>query len=160
LSTPKSTRNHPAQYLKQTDGSSAGRSGKLAAFDELLDIIIASGEPMLVFTQFTQLAAILQEHLDRRGDTDKLLTSRFRDHPQARIIESLPGMGPILGGQFLVTTDGRALEAFASPGRLASYAGLVPVRGAGHITRLGRVCGREPVPLRERPGTTRAGLTG
>jgi transposase len=66
--------------------------------------------------------------LDREiKDTDKLLASRFRDHPQARIIESLPGMGPILGAQFLVATDGRVLEAFASPGRLASYAGLVPV---------------------------------
>jgi len=66
--------------------------------------------------------------LDREiKDTDKLLTSRFRDHPQARIIESLPGMGPILGAQFLVATDGRVLEAFASSGRLASYAGLVPV---------------------------------
>ena len=66
--------------------------------------------------------------LDREiKDTDKLLTSLFRDHPQARIIESLPGMGPILGAQFLVATDGRVLEAFASSGRLASYAGLVPV---------------------------------
>ena len=33
--------------------------------------------------------------LDREiKDTGKLLTSRFRDHPQARIIESLPGMAP------------------------------------------------------------------
>jgi transposase len=73
--------------------------------------------------------------LDREiKDTDKLLTSRFRDHPQAAIIESLPGMGPILGAQFLVATDGRALEAFASPGRLASYAGLVPVpRDSGRV---------------------------
>ena len=60
-------------------------------------------------------------------DTDKLITSRFRGHPQARIIESLPGMGPILGAQFLVATGGRPLQAFASSGRLASYAGLVPV---------------------------------
>ena len=59
--------------------------------------------------------------LDREiKDTDKLLTSRFRDHPQARIIESLPGMGPILGAQFLVATDGRPLGAFATSGRLAS----------------------------------------
>jgi len=66
--------------------------------------------------------------LDREiKDTDKLITSRFRGHPQARIIESLPGMGPILGAQFLVATGGRTLEAFASSGRLASYAGLVPV---------------------------------
>jgi transposase len=68
-------------------------------------------------------------------DTDKLITGKFRGHPQARIIESLPGMGPILGAQFLVATDGRPLEAFASPGRLASYAGLVPVpKDSGRIT--------------------------
>jgi transposase len=67
--------------------------------------------------------------------TDKLIASRFRDHPQARIIESLPGMGPILGAQFLVATGGRPLEAFAGPGRLASYAGLVPVpRDSGRVT--------------------------
>ena len=54
--------------------------------------------------------------LDREiKDTDKLLASRFRDHPQARIIESLPGMGPVLGAQFLVATGGRPLEAFACP---------------------------------------------
>jgi transposase len=68
-------------------------------------------------------------------DTDKLIAGRFRDHPQARIIESLPGMGPILGAQFLVATDGRPLDAFAGPGRLASYAGLVPVpKDSGRVT--------------------------
>ncbi|HEY0541912.1 MAG TPA: IS110 family transposase [Actinoallomurus sp.] len=68
-------------------------------------------------------------------DTDKLITGRFRAHPQAHILESLPGMGPILGAQFLVATDGRVLDAFASPGRLASYAGLVPVpRDSGRVT--------------------------
>jgi transposase len=74
--------------------------------------------------------------LDREiKDTDKLLTSRFRDHPQAHIIESLPGMGPILGAQFLVATNGRPLDAFASSGRLASYAGLVPVpRDSGRVS--------------------------
>ncbi|WP_433155516.1 IS110 family transposase [Actinomadura nitritigenes] len=74
--------------------------------------------------------------LDREiEDTDRLLTSRFRDHPQAPIIESLPGMGPILGAQFLVATDGRPLDAFANSGRLASYAGLVPVpRDSGSVS--------------------------
>jgi transposase len=68
-------------------------------------------------------------------DTDKLITAKFREHPQARIIESLPGMGPILGAQFLVATDGRPLEAFASSGRLASYAGLVPVpKDSGRVS--------------------------
>ena len=58
--------NHPAQYLKQP-GPVAGRSGKLAAFDELTDVILASGESMLVFTQYTQMATLLQQHLDARG---------------------------------------------------------------------------------------------
>src|SRR6185503_18723390 len=36
--------------------------------------------------------------LDREiKDFDKQITERFRAHPQARIIESMPGMGPILG---------------------------------------------------------------
>ena len=66
LTALKQICNHPAQYLKQP-GPLDGRSGKLAAFDELTGVIVASGESMLVFTQYTQLAAILQEHLDRRG---------------------------------------------------------------------------------------------
>ena len=88
--------------------------------------------------------------LDREiKDTGKLLTSRFRDHPQAPVIESLPGTGPVLGAQFLVATDGRALEAFANPGRLASYAGLVPVpKDSGRVTGNNRRAKRYHRPLR------------
>ncbi len=66
LTALKQICNHPAQYLKQP-GSLDGRSGKLAAFDELTDVIMASGESMLVFTQYTQMATLLQQHLDARG---------------------------------------------------------------------------------------------
>jgi hypothetical protein len=58
--------NHPAQYLKQP-GPLPGRSGKLALFDELADVILAGRESMLVFTQYTQMGALLQQHLDARG---------------------------------------------------------------------------------------------
>ena len=51
LTALKQICNHPAQYLQQP-GPLAGRSGKLAALDELLDVILASGESMLVFTQY------------------------------------------------------------------------------------------------------------
>lgn len=73
--------------------------------------------------------------LDREiKDTDKLITARFREHPWAHIIESLPGMGPGLGAEFLVNTGGD-LATFASAGRLASYAGLVPVpRDSGRVS--------------------------
>lgn len=65
--------------------------------------------------------------LDREiKDIDKTITERFRTHPHARIIESLPGFGPGLGTEFLVVTGGN-LASFATAGRLASYAGLVPV---------------------------------
>jgi hypothetical protein len=66
LTALKQICNHPAQYLKQP-GPLDGRSGKLAAFDELTDVILANGESMLVFTQYTQMAALLQQHLDTRG---------------------------------------------------------------------------------------------
>jgi len=66
LTALKQICNHPAQYLKQA-GPLAGRSGKLAAFDELTDLILASGESMLVFTQYTQMGTLLQQHLDGRG---------------------------------------------------------------------------------------------
>jgi transposase len=73
--------------------------------------------------------------LDRQiKDTDKLITSRFRTHPHAEIIESLPGLGPILGAEFVVATGG-TLTGFATAGRLASYAGLVPVaQDSGRVT--------------------------
>jgi transposase len=73
--------------------------------------------------------------LDREiQDIDKLISARFRKHPWAKIIESLPGMGPGLGAEFVVQTGGE-LPRFASSGRLASYAGLVPVpRDSGRVS--------------------------
>ncbi|MFJ6672042.1 IS110 family transposase [Actinosynnema sp. NPDC091369] len=77
-------------------------------------------------TLITRLARRLLD-LDRElKDLDKLLTQRFRDHPQAAVIESMPGMGPILGAEFLSITAGD-LAAFGSAARLATYAGLAPV---------------------------------
>jgi transposase len=79
-------------------------------------------------------AAVLLDLDKQIKDTDKLITGRFRDHPQAEIIESLPGLGPIPGAEFVVATGGD-LTGFATPGRLASYAGLVPVaRDSGRVT--------------------------
>jgi transposase len=73
--------------------------------------------------------------LDREiKQTDKLIAGTFREHPTAAIIESIPGMGPLLGADFLVATGGR-MTNFSSAGRLASYAGLVPVsKDSGRVT--------------------------
>ena len=58
--------NHPAQFLHET-GPLPRRSGKLAALDELLDIIVASDESALVFTQYVEMGSLLVAHLAARG---------------------------------------------------------------------------------------------
>lgn len=70
---------------------------------------------------------------DRLKHIDQQIRRTFHTHPQAHIIESLPGMGAILGAEFIVAAGD--LGAYADAGRLASAAGLVPVaRGSGRRT--------------------------
>ncbi|MFF4291800.1 IS110 family transposase, partial [Streptomyces sp. NPDC001633] len=70
---------------------------------------------------------------DRLGRIDRQIRDVFRTHPQAEIIESLPGMGPILGAEFVVAAGD--MTAYADAGHLASAAGLVPVpRDSGRRT--------------------------
>ncbi|MFE0702404.1 DEAD/DEAH box helicase [Streptomyces sp. NPDC058872] len=59
--------NHPAQYLKEEDPKTRGRSGKLELLDELLDTILAEGGRTLLFTQYVGMARILEAHLIARG---------------------------------------------------------------------------------------------
>ncbi len=55
---------------------------------------------------------------------DEELGRRFHERPQAPILSSFPGMGPILGAEFLVSVGD--VSVFGSADRLAAYAGLVP----------------------------------
>ncbi|WP_406707991.1 DEAD/DEAH box helicase [Streptomyces halobius] len=66
LTALKQICNHPAQYLRQSTPL-RGRSGKLDLLDELIDTITAEGESVLVFTQYKQMAALLEKHLAERG---------------------------------------------------------------------------------------------
>ncbi|WP_328885124.1 DEAD/DEAH box helicase [Streptomyces sp. NBC_00316] len=59
--------NHPAQYLKEERPRIADRSGKVELLDELLDTILAEDASMLVFTQYVQMARLLEQHLAARG---------------------------------------------------------------------------------------------
>jgi transposase len=84
-----------------------------------------------------QIVADLAEQIlaldDRLKRIDKQIRETFRSHPQAEIIESLPGMGPILGAEFVVAAGD--LSTYADAGHLASAAGLVPVpRDSGRRT--------------------------
>ncbi|MBT2384530.1 DEAD/DEAH box helicase [Streptomyces sp. ISL-11] len=60
--------NHPAQFLKEPGTPRiTGRSGKVELLDELLDTILAEGASVLVFTQYVQMARLLERHLAARG---------------------------------------------------------------------------------------------
>ncbi len=86
LTALKQICNHPAQYLHQPGPSSrsagplgpssrsagplgplAGRSGKLDATVELLDIIADEGAAALVFTQYVEMGRLLETHLGGHG---------------------------------------------------------------------------------------------
>lgn len=66
--------NHPAQFLKEPHGALTGRSGKLAAFEELVDVILDEGESVLVFSQYVQLCRLLERRLKDRGLPTELLS--------------------------------------------------------------------------------------
>jgi transposase len=71
-----------------------------------------------------QLAGEILALRGRIESIDEEIGQRFFARPEARILTSLPGMGPILGAEFLVAVGD--LCAFSSADRLAAYAGLVP----------------------------------
>src|SRR3712207_4324147 len=72
---------------------------------------------------------------ERIESIDEEIGQRFFARPEARILSSLPGMGPILGAEFLVAVGD--ICAFSSADRLAAYAGLVP---RSEERRVGKEC--------------------
>jgi hypothetical protein len=66
LTALKQICNHPAQYLHEP-GPLPGRSGKLAALDELLGVILDEGEEVLVFSQYVEMCRLIESHLTDQG---------------------------------------------------------------------------------------------
>ncbi|MFD7862012.1 DEAD/DEAH box helicase [Streptomyces sp. NPDC059783] len=73
LTALKQICNHPAQYLKEEEPRIADRSGKVELLDELLDTMLAEGAGVLVFTQYVQMARLLERHLTARGISTQFL---------------------------------------------------------------------------------------
>jgi transposase len=73
----------------------------------------------------TELATNILALDERVKALDAQIATAFEQHPQATIITSMPGFGPILGASLLVGAGD--LAAFPSAGHLAAAAGLVPV---------------------------------
>ncbi|MCX5151821.1 IS110 family transposase [Streptomyces sp. NBC_00320] len=80
------------------------------------------------------------------AETDALIEGRFRDHPHAEVILSMPGIGPVLGAEFIAHAGGD-MNVYGSSDRLAGVAGLAPVpkdsgRISGNMRRPRRYCRR------------------
>jgi transposase len=87
------------------------QSATLPARDVAAKIVAELAESVLALKQ-------------RVDELDEDLGRRFFARPEAPILSSFPGMGPILGAEFLVAIGDAS--AFGSSDRLAAYAGLVP----------------------------------
>ena len=70
---------------------------------------------------------------EKIGEVDKLIEAAFLAHRHAEIVASVPGIGTLLGAEFLAATGGDT-TLFTSPDRLATYAGLAPApRDSGRV---------------------------
>ena len=102
-------------------GADALARKALAAAKAQSATLPAEGVAATIVAELAQEALALKERIET---LDRELEKRFFARPEARILASLPGMGPILGSEFLVSVGD--LCAFESADQLAAYAGLVP----------------------------------
>lgn len=68
------------------------------------------------------------------AELDKLIEARFREHHDFEVITSMPGLGVILGAEFLAAAGGD-MTVFGTPDRLAGFGGVAPApRDSGKIS--------------------------
>lgn len=91
------------------------------------------GEKITAQMVHTLAGEVMSLH-EQVAEIDKLIEARFREHELAEVISSMPGIGPVLGAEFLGATCGD-LSRFGSADRLASLAGVAPVpRDSGSVS--------------------------
>ena len=78
--------NHPAQVNKQPVGVDSQDSGKWELFKELLEESLASGQKVVVYSQFTEMIAIIADHLKRHDIGHVVLTGASRN--RGRLIDA------------------------------------------------------------------------
>jgi transposase len=112
-----------AIYLRNRDvkGSNKVADKALAAAKTQSVTLPAQDVAASIVAELAREVLALKERVE---SIDEELEQRFFARPEALILTSLPGMGPILGAEFLVAVGD--ICAFSSADRLAAYAGLVP----------------------------------
>lgn len=76
----------------------------------------------LVRTLATEVISLTQQI----AELDKAIEARFREHHTFDVVTSMPGLGVILGAEFLAATGGH-MTVFGTADRLAGFGGVAPV---------------------------------
>lgn len=110
--------------------------------DRIADIALNGAQQQMLQipgqdTAAATVAALAQHAIDlgnQLTELDTQIAAEFNRHRHADILTSMPGIGPLLGAEFLAATGGN-LDAIGSADRLAALSGLAPVpRDSGRIS--------------------------
>lgn len=118
------------------------KNRKVYTPSKVADLAVAAAEAQLTTVPGEKTAAKMVNTLAREvmaldeeiAQISALIEERFREHPAAEVITSMPGIGDMLGAEFIAATGGD-MTAFGSADRLAGVAGLAPVpRDSGKVS--------------------------
>ncbi|MDP1872536.1 MAG: IS110 family transposase [Gallionella sp.] len=123
LAIRRAGRNSIASILKEHGIRKADEIAKAASLAADQQKATLPGESIAAII-IADLARDILSLKERSTLLQKELSEHFFLHPQARIISSLPGYGPVLGTEFLVAVFD--LKRFNNPDQLAAYGGVAP----------------------------------
>lgn len=99
-----------------------GVAGKALAAAKSQDITLpGESTAARIVAELAAEILALKEHIEL---IDEEIEQRFFERPEAEVLASLPGIGPLLGAELLVAVGN--ISDFGSADHLAAYAGLVP----------------------------------
>jgi transposase len=122
-----------AAWLKKRGcrGSTSVAAKALAAANAQHTVLRSEAMGAQLVAQLAQQIAVIDAAI---AHLDEQICERFDQHPDAPILLSMPGFGPVLAATFIANTGGD-LRAFETVDRLASVAGLAPApRDSGRIS--------------------------
>ena len=152
-----------ARYVTPTEIRRTGRSRLLAylrrtgrhngpVLDRLVTAALTAAAEQHIHVPGEDIAAAIVKDLaaellairTRLATVDAQIAEQVADHPDATLIQTLPGMGTILTAEFLAVAGG--ITRFATPDQLASAAGVAPaLQQSGKVRYLQRSTGGDRV---------------
>ncbi|MGW6413524.1 IS110 family transposase, partial [Streptomyces vinaceus] len=122
-----------AAWLKNRKVYSPAKIADIAVFAAEAQLTTVPGEKTAAKMVHT-LAKEVMAFDEEIAQTSSQIEERFREHPAAEVITSMPGIGDMLGAEFIAATGGD-MSAFGSADRLVGVAGLAPVpRDSGKVS--------------------------